>query len=117
MSRVVRGIVRVSSDEHVDEIAGTDAIEFPPMLLKDDVLVQARLGLLELASGEPSSAASGIGAFLTGIHIASTTLLGLLSNLLDGGSLRTDEHELLETENKSGRPIDEQSGGRRVRVG
>jgi len=87
------------------------------MLFEEDVLVQARLRLLEFSSSEPSSAASGIGAFLAGIHIASTSLLGLFSNLFDGRSLGTHEHELLETEDEGRRPINEQPGCGRVRVG
>lgn len=87
------------------------------MLFKEDVLVQAGLRLFELPSGEPSSATGGVGAFLAGIHVAGTALLGLLGNLFDCRSLGTHEHELLETENEGGRPINEQPGGRGVRVG
>ena len=116
-SKVGQGIVMGDLDEHVDEIVGTDATEFLPMLLEEDVLVQTRLRLFELPSGEPSSATGGIGPFLAGLHVAGTTFLGLLSDLFDGCSLGTHEHELLETENEGWRPINEQPGRRRVRVG
>lgn len=116
-SKVGQGIVIGDLDEHVDEIVGTDATEFLPMLLEEDVLVQARLRLFELPSGEPSSATGGVGPFLAGFHVAGTTFLGLLSNLFDGRSLGTHEHELLETENEGRRPVNEQPGRRRVRVG
>ena len=111
------GYCKSDLDEHVDEITGTDATEFFPVLLEEDVLVQARLRLFELPSGEPSSTAGGVGPFLAGNHVASTTLLGLLSNLFDGRTLGTHEHELLETEDEGRRPINEQLGRRRARVG
>ena len=112
-----RGYCKGDLDEHVDKIAGTNATEFLLMLLEEDVLVQARLGLLELPSGEPSSAAGRVGPFFAGIHVAGTALLGLLGNLFDGSPLGTHEHELLEPENEGRGPIDEQPGCGGVRVG